>query len=792
MNRLNLKPEPAMVKNRSVPWLKAAAFAVAYFACAEASNWLSVRQDAFMTFWLPAGLYVAVLLLNPTRDWLWLCLAAFPANFTFDLIHGTEVIPIFIFYSANTLQSVAGAWLVRRFVAERPTMATLKEFIGLMGFAALFSTMLGAVVTAAMLVHFGLSGSFEQSWKGVWGDCAMAVLVFTPFLLTWFSKRDGTRSIPWPPKKIAEAAALLLAVAVFEWFLLARGHGILSMNRSWAIPLLLWAGLRFGVRGATTATLFFSLSMACLTTQFGLGLSEAQMATHEYVFPMEVILAMASLVALIPAIVVGERDRTLAKLSESEEKFSKAFKASPDGICITELASGRFLEVNEGYCRLFQYTREELIGHTPVELGVFESPDTRKHFVDALLARGSVRDMELPTRRRDGQSRLILASAERMELGTQPCIVSVIHDITDRKHAEEALRDSEQRFRSYFELAAVGCVISSPEKGIFVVNDQFCQMLGYPPDELKKMTWVQLTHPDDITADLSLFNRVLAKEIDSYTMDKRYLHKDGHEVFITLSVRCVRRPDGTPDYFVGLVMDITERKRAEREREEAVAREQAARAEYTLQLIASQEAERTRIAAELHDSLGQNLLLIKNHAQLALKPKTTAAAARAQLEEISALAAQAIAEVRQISHDLHPYQLDHLGLTRALEAMIDSAAQASGMQFERKLDSADEIFSPDAATNLYRIAQETVNNILKHSGARHMRIELECDVREVRLRIEDDGRGFPATENADAGKGLGLKNIAERTRILNGTLNVDSAPGRGTRIVVTVPIVEAG
>jgi signal transduction histidine kinase len=85
-----------------------------------------------------------------------------------------------------------------------------------------------------------------------------------------------------------------------------------------------------------------------------------------------------------------------------------------------------------------------------------------------------------------------------------------------------------------------------------------------------------------------------------------------------------------------------------------------------------------------------------------------------------------------------------------------------------------------------------LNNILKHSGAKRVRIELECDVRVVRLRIEDDGRGFNVPENGNGGKGMGLKNIAERTRILNGTLAVDSQPGRGTRIVVTIPIAEAG
>ncbi len=243
---------------------------------------------------------------------------------------------------------------------------------------------------------------------------------------------------------------------------------------------------------------------------------------------------------------------------------------------------------------------------------------------------------------------------------------------------------------------------------------------------------------------------------------------------------------------ITVVRDITERKQAEAERAEAVVREHLARAEYTLQLIASQEAERARIAAELHDSLGQNLLLIKNRAQLALAGKNPPADLREHIESISQLASQSIAEARQISHDLHPHQLDHLGLTRALEAMIDGAAESSGMVFQRKLDNVDGLFPKDAAMNLYRVVQESLNNILKHSRARKARIHLERDVHEVQLHIEDDGCGFKIAGPVNGGKGLGLKNIAERVRILGGKLKVESQPGKGTRIKVSIPVADAG
>jgi signal transduction histidine kinase len=236
--------------------------------------------------------------------------------------------------------------------------------------------------------------------------------------------------------------------------------------------------------------------------------------------------------------------------------------------------------------------------------------------------------------------------------------------------------------------------------------------------------------------------------------------------------------------------DITNRKRAEAERAELVAREKKAREEVTQQLIASQEAERRRIAAELHDSLGQNLLLAKNRALLALSSGQASPETREQLEGIRDVASQAIAEVRQIAHALHPYQLDHLGLTRALKAMIENAAQSTNILFEHKLDAVDDVFAPESATNLYRVVQECLTNALKHAQARSVRIQLERDVRQVRLLVQDNGRGFMPEQRPAGGpsRGLGLKHIAERVRILNGTLQISSRPATGTAIEVVIPI----
>jgi len=136
-------------------------------------------------------------------------------------------------------------------------------------------------------------------------------------------------------------------------------------------------------------------------------------------------------------------------------------------------------------------------------------------------------------------------------------------ELIERQRAEEALGASEERFRRYFELGLIGMAMTSPTKGILEVNDELCVMLGYERSELLKKTWAEMTYQDDLAADVTQFDRVTAGEIDGYTLDKRWIRKDGRVIDTIMSAKCLRRADGSVDYFVGLVQDITERKRSE-------------------------------------------------------------------------------------------------------------------------------------------------------------------------------------------------------------------------------------
>jgi signal transduction histidine kinase len=205
---------------------------------------------------------------------------------------------------------------------------------------------------------------------------------------------------------------------------------------------------------------------------------------------------------------------------------------------------------------------------------------------------------------------------------------------------------------------------------------------------------------------------------------------------------------------------------------------------FARRLIESQEQERKRVAAELHDSLGQSLQVIKGRAQLGLNRTGDSPESAKQFEEISTAAGQAIQEVRAISHALRPAELDQLGLARAIEWMVEKIGATSTTRFGCELDGADR-FPPEMEITLYRIAQEGINNVLKHANATEAILQLQREAGDVRFSIFDNGRGLEKPPHPD---GQGLMGIAERVRLLGGKFDIQSAPGKGTRLTVTLPL----
>lgn len=235
-------------------------------------------------------------------------------------------------------------------------------------------------------------------------------------------------------------------------------------------------------------------------------------------------------------------------------------------------------------------------------------------------------------------------------------------------------------------------------------------------------------------------------------------------------------------FFVGSIYLIIRRRFA------LLRKEARIRQQYTHNLISSQEQERRRIAAELHDSLGQDLLIIKNQTSLALKKQDSEKTKK--LMQISNVAEEAIKNVRQISHNLHPYQLEKVGLTNALKAMAEKVNEASNITFECEIENIDGLLPSEHEINCFRIVQELLNNIIKHSQAKQAWIKIKRIKQKIEIGVRDNGIGFNYEKLLNEKQGFGLIGIQERIEIIKGKLKIKSNQESGTTFLIIIPIAQ--
>ena len=222
-------------------------------------------------------------------------------------------------------------------------------------------------------------------------------------------------------------------------------------------------------------------------------------------------------------------------------------------------------------------------------------------------------------------------------------------------------------------------------------------------------------------------------------------------------------------------------------RERELKRRQLLQQEFSRKLLESQEQERKRIASEMHDSIGQYLLAIKNWALFGLNSIPEKDAAREYLTEVSETSSLAIEEVREIAHNLRPYQLERLGLTNTLSYMLKNLKNSSTIIFNYEIENIDDFLSKPDEIVFYRIVQECLNNVIKHSAAENAWLSVKSDEKTIEFVCRDDGKGFDFEAAKNSVKsGLGLNGIAERVKILNGEYRIESEAGKGTRIIVKI------
>jgi len=797
----------------------------------------------------------------------------------------------------------------------------VKEFFGFLALAGL-AMFCGAALQAAVLAALGMTESFGQACRGWWGTCSLAVLLFSPFLLAW-SQRTEPASLPRPPIKFRrwlEGTVLFGGLIAATWATFVLVEGVTTPFKFRTLPFLLWAGLRFGLRGAVTANLIYAMIVSYST---GHAQSVPFLAASEAVFTVQMYLVVAALVGIVPAITLRERDHTLAKLRESETHYRNLTEAAFEGVCVSE--NGRLVDVSDqlmamlGYQRsevldrqlvefvaaesreavaeavreqressygvllmrkdgstfncevrarivkvggrtfrmtalrditerlkvetalqqsetkfrllfnsandaiflmkrleirdcnrmtevMFGCPREEIIGRTPMDFSPekqfddIASADKAAQKIEPAL-RGQPQFFEWLHRRRDGTLFHAEVSINRVDLGDGPYLQAIVRDVTARKRTEEELREN-QRMLATLMANLPGLVYRCKNDAAWTmefVSDGCYALTGYRPKDLlqnQATSFAMLIHPDDREFTTQVVQAAL-KRRSVFEVNYRIRTAIGEEKAVWERGQGVFSPEGNLVALEGFITDVTARRQAEREREAATKREQEARAEFTRQLIASQEAERTRIAREIHDHLGQLLTALK----LDLRSLERRASVLGDLDMKTAflgkinsakeLADETITSVQKIASELRPGILDRLGLAAAIEVEAQAFESRTGVSCRCVVPKPALEISSDRATAAFRIFQEIITNVARHAHATEVHIALAVTPVMLELTVADNGVGLPEKSFRDS-KSLGLLGMRERAEIIGGQIVfTQSHGGKGTMVAVRIPLRDA-
>jgi PAS domain S-box-containing protein len=508
---------------------------------------------------------------------------------------------------------------------------------------------------------------------------------------------------------------------------------------------------------------------------------------------------------------VTERKRAEDALRESEEKYRLAFRTSPDAINLNRASDGMYLDINEGFTTITGYTREDCIGKSSIELHIWYDPRDRKRMVTAVERDGIVENMEARFRRKDGGIIIGLMSARLLEINQESVILTITRDISAYKRTEEALRESEEKFRNFAEQSLVGIYLI--QDGVFkYVNPKFAEIFGYTVEEcLDNRHFRNLVHPDDLaTVEEQVYRRVSGKT-NTAQYGFRGIRRGGEVVHVEVFGSSILFEGSIAA--TGTMLDITERKRAEDEKEKLQA-----------QLSQAQKMESVgRLAGGVAHDFNNKLGIIIGNVEMAMMSAELDPPIRQELQEIMKAAQQSAVLVRQLlgfarKQTVSPKVLSLndtvSGMLKMLRRIIGEDIDLAWMPdhdlWQVKIDPSqlDQILANlvvnarDAIPGVGKVTIETDNATLDeaycadHSGC--------VPGQYVLLAVSDDGVGmsrevlehlfepFFTTKEMGKGTGLGLSTIYGIVKQNEGFINVYSEPGKGTTVRIYLPRFEDG
>lgn len=496
----------------------------------------------------------------------------------------------------------------------------------------------------------------------------------------------------------------------------------------------------------------------------------------------------------IRAIIVNSRDITERVASqeailESQRQIREVSQSIPGAVYQFRYESPRQIKLN-----YISDSIEPLLGLTPKDLYVdiqpaFELVDSdylQMVFESLQEAHNQLKPWLCYLRIKDksGAFKWIRCNAipKQLEDGSTVWNGTLI-DLTDAKATEDELHINKQklelekrRLNNIIEGTNIGTWEYDMVSDVVYFNSRWAEIIGYSPEELRTMKLKQLkdyTHPDDLRMASDLLQRHIDGRVPYYHCEMRLRHKEGHSVWVLNRGKIVAwNEDGQPILLSGSCQDIT----ASKNTESLILRS----------AVAAEEKERERLSKELHDGIAQNMvamsLYLSNLKREAsnLSPRTMEI-----IEQINELIGDTIEETRQVSHDLMPRVLNEHGLIGAIETLFDRISRLDHIKYNLNIKGSQEIKDPLVSINLYRVVQEFIKNTQKYAKATTIKCHIEFKENKLHLYISDDGIGF---DRSLPNRGVGLQNMFSRINAIGGNYSLNTAPGQGVRLRISVQL----
>jgi PAS domain S-box-containing protein len=473
---------------------------------------------------------------------------------------------------------------------------------------------------------------------------------------------------------------------------------------------------------------------------------------------------------------ITERKRAEEALLASERRYRDIFTLAPVGI-YQSLRDGTLLTANKALAEMLAYDSvEEFLR---VNLHRVYLDGERERLIREYEDRGYTGDLKIQWKRKDGSPIWVQLTAHAIKGadGAVQYFEGFVHDVTEQKRAEAALRESEERYRELFENAKDAIYVHDLGGRYTSVNRAAEKLSGYTRGEILGKNFTDFVAPDALKYVRENLCKKLREEGET-TYEVDVISKDGRRVPVEVSSRLIFE-NGVTVGVQGTARDITDRKLAE----------EATRT-YSRRLVEAQEAERQSIARELHDQIGQVLTAVKINLHSLQPSGETASLPR--IAESIAIVDEALGRVRDLSLELRPALLDDLGLAAALRWYVDRYSQRTSISAEVASNlQTDERLRRELETACFRIAQEALTNIARHARATRVSVQLKLSKNELLLVVRDDGVGFDARrllKNGFSLSTMGLRGMEERALAVGGDLKIGSAPTRGTEIRVSFPL----